>query len=334
MAEIRFISMNALADYICENIKEYLPGKYRNMQVTKLTVSKEDRSGISIVILQPETAVNAVLDMEEVYTCYKDGMDIEEVMHECADFFQDRLDSNAEEQHFDTGEILDYKGYVKDHLIRHIVTRPEREDFPLDTFVHRRVGDFVEVYFVDIKAHLACITEPLLSLWGVTEDELHQDALKAEDRNRPAALYSSTDAAASREKGENPVNLLTAGEKEVAAILAVENAETFGTGESASMFFLTSEKEWSGAAAMLRDDVLQKVRGIIGQEFLLSPVDADKVVIVPDTPISRVTLASLISMESMSEFFSGTVYRYYPEGHALVNLKDCSVVDGLSCRDM
>ena len=87
----------------------------------------------------------------------------------------------------------------------------------------------------------AAITNEVLRSWGITKEQLHQDAVQAEKERKPACLYRMDDILFS----EQAENLLEEGAPLQAGELPI--------------FVLTNHDKSEGAGVMVQDGVLKKV---------------------------------------------------------------------------
>lgn len=130
-------------------------------------------------------------------------------------------------------------------------------------FVHRPFLNVEVIYYVTVTVHgeaaIIKITEALSRYWGVTEEEIHSDAM----RNLENQQYQVQDLL--------PLLVdLTGG--------ALEE-----TVRNEKMYVVWNEKGRYGAAGILSRNIMKKCADRIGQNFYLLPSSIHEMVLVPDT---------------------------------------------------
>ena len=97
----------------------------------------------------------------------------------------------------------------------------------------------------------------MLNLWGITPEQLHHDAVTAENARNPVCFYTMDDVMSELMLSAKPTNLFS----------QQEPAET-GT---APMYVLTNQSKLDGAGALARDGVLDKIGELLGSDFYVLP---------------------------------------------------------------
>ena len=114
----------------------------------------------------------------------------------------------------------------------------------------------------------AVVTNDMLNLWGITQEQLHDDTVATENTRNPVCFYTMDDVMSEMMLSAKPTNLFN-------------RPELVETG-AVPMYVLTSQSKMDGAGVLARDGVLEKIGELIGSNFYVLPSSIHEVLIVPD----------------------------------------------------
>ena len=152
--------------------------------------------------------------------------------------------------------------------------------------VYTEQGDFAATYHIKIGGDgmlrgSAAVTPNLLKGWGITEEQLREDSLRAE-HSKGAVFTDIEELVAEKTFGLKSTNLLDK-QNDV-----IDNEVGF------SFYCLTSEEKRYGASMILQEDVMGKVSKLMGGDFYILPSSIHETLIVPTT--SQMTLEDMSIM--------------------------------------
>lgn len=141
----------------------------------------------------------------------------------------------------------------------------------LANLVHTEHSDFSATYHVNLQetkegiASMA-VTPTVLETWGITVEQLHQDALVS-DMNRHPLFCDMQNMMESMLFGREPENLLDD-----------------GSGQSGmGMYCLTNGDKMNGAGLILQGDLMQQIGEIVGGDFYILPSSCHEVLVIPES---------------------------------------------------
>lgn len=113
----------------------------------------------------------------------------------------------------------------------------------------------------------AVITDGMLETWGITKEQLHQDAVAAESVRNPVRFYSMEDVM-----------------NEFMAPVRAENLfDRDGPLDMGPMplYVLTNASKVNGSGVLAHEGVLEKIGDLMGQDYFVLPSSVHEVLIMP-----------------------------------------------------
>ena len=319
------MSLQEFSGYVAENIRNYMPPEYGDADVSIREVYKDNDTELVAVDVKRsgETVVPSVY-LNDLYDRYVGGEDPAELVSRAADMRVIHDAENLVNSRILTNSIMDYETAKKNLVISICCT--EWNQHRLEGKVCRQVGEFSEFYRVavnldpegpDIYSSVA-VTEDILGMWGISREQLHADAILAEDARKPV-LYCMNDLMMEFTTGKEPSNLLDLADGET-----VDN--------SMAMYCLTTSDRVNGAALMLRDDILSEAAEVLNDDFFILPSSTHEVLLVPEcTGFAVEDLSEMVSAVNREqvmpqERLSDHVHYYDRVHHLLINTHDGAAV--------
>ena len=162
---------------VTEQIKDYLPEKYADANVTIQDVTKNNDMQLSGLMIKTEdTNIAPNIYLENFFEQYQDGRDMADILQNIADV---RVQHEMN-QDFDVSKLTDID-QVKDHIICKLVNAEMNAEYLADK-PHTIVEDLAVVYAVDLGGSeagkmSAPITNNLMEQYGLNTQELHDIAI-------------------------------------------------------------------------------------------------------------------------------------------------------------
>ena len=256
------------AENIKNHIREYLPADCQDAKITLEKVTKgNDRTLTGLIIRTNNETVAPAIYLEHYEEQFSKGRPMEDIMKEIA---QIKMESGLELP-IDVKGLEDYETARPMLAIR--LCDPEKNQEYLKDKPCTACGELAATYRIQIMEDSsgtasAVVTNDMLNLWGITPEQLHHDAVTAENARNPVCFYTMDDVMSELMLSAKPTNLFS----------QPEPAET----DAAPMYVLTNQSKLDGAGALARDGVLDKIGDLMDSNFYVLPSSIHEVLIVPD----------------------------------------------------
>lgn len=277
------LNFKEFQEYIKSNVKDYLPESYKDADIQFRDVVKNNDVHLTGVLIKKENeTLTPNIYINELYEKYSSGMNLDEIVGDIADL---RIEHDPPEEAQSIGSIFTNYEMVKQRLEIHLCDMELNRD-KLKNQVYTEQGDFAATYHIKIGGDgmlrgSAAVTPNLLKGWGITEEQLREDSLRAE-HSKGAVFTDIEELVAEKTFGLKSTNLLDK-QNDV-----IDNEVGF------SFYYLTSEEKRYGASMILQEDVMGKVSKLMGGDFYILPSSIHETLIVPTT--TQMTLEDMSIM--------------------------------------
>ena len=240
---------------------EDLPPELADVRIGIRDVEKlqgESYRGISF--RSGDSPVEANLNMTGAFQAYEAGRPYEDILEEVEAQLMKVVDHTPQ---FNIGELTDYEA-MKPKLMMEVIPQKGNED-RLENIPHQKVEDMALIYRVDMGDSssgkmTSVITNQQLKAFGITAEQLHQDALENAPLTHPASLRSM---------------------QEVMADMMGMKPEEIATGEP-MMLVATVEGSFMGASVIQYPGFMDQAAEKIGGDFFVLPSSIHEVLLIPD----------------------------------------------------
>lgn len=287
------MDFNEFQNQILQEAKDRMWG----VQVEIRPVEKlqgESYTGLSI---QPnDSPMAATLNLDTVYNQMVDqGKSFQEVAD---DLITHAADIIIDMPKIDVNDITNYE-QMKNTLVVQVIPTDRNAEMLAD-IPHKNIEDMSLVYRMQIDQNengtsSVLITNAMLENYGVTVDQLHQDAMDAAVINNPATFRSM---------------------QEVLSDLMGMPADLMPPMDGPQMYVASVENSLNGAGVIAYPDFMNQVAEQVGGDFFVLPSSVHEVLVVPDDgSIDRHDLESMVREVNASEVLpkdqlSDNVYHY------------------------
>ena len=200
---------------------------------------------------------------------------------------------------FELSDIMDYEK-VKDHLMMQVVPAERNQDMLAD-IPHRTVEDIAVVYRIELPDHpersaTTLVTNRLLEQYGITSEQLHEDALSAQTKNHPPVFRNMSDMMAEMSGGMMDLT-------------------------ESPIWVATVKGGQYGAAVIQIPEFMEKTAEQLGGDFFILPSSVHECLfILDDGSYDRKELEDMVqnvnaTEASEAEFLSDSVYHYDSKAH-------------------
>lgn len=287
------MDFNEFQNQILQEAKDRMWG----VQVEIRPVEKlqgESYTGLSI---QPnDSPMAATLNLDTVYNQMVDqGKSFQEIAD---DLITHAADIIVDMPKIDVNDITNYD-QMKNTLVVQVIPTDRNAEMLAD-IPHKNIEDMSLVYRMQIDQNengtsSVLITNAMLENYGVTVDQLHQDAMDAAVINNPATFRSM---------------------QEVLSDLMGMPADLMPPMDGPQMYVASVENSLNGAGVIAYPDFMNQVAEQVGGDFFVLPSSVHEVLVVPDDgSIDRHDLESMVREVNASEVLpkdqlSDNVYHY------------------------
>ena len=287
------MDFNEFQNQILQEAKDRMWG----VQVEIRPVEKlqgESYTGLSI---QPnDSPMAATLNLDTVYNQMVDqGKSFQEVAD---DLITHAADIIIDMPKIDVNDITNYD-QMKNTLVVQVIPTDRNAEMLAD-IPHKNIEDMSLVYRMQIDQNengtsSVLITNAMLENYGVTVDQLHQDAMDAAVINNPATFRSM---------------------QEVLSDLMGMPADLMPPMDGPQMYVASVENSLNGAGVIAYPDFMNQVAEQVGGDFFVLPSSVHEVLVIPDDgSIDRHDLESMVREVNASEVLpkdqlSDNVYHY------------------------
>lgn len=279
-------------DKILQEAKDRMWGVEVGIQpVEKL--QGESYTGLSI---KPnDSPVAATLNLDQVYSQMLDGKSFQEVAD---DLILHASDVIVDMPKIDVNDLINYEQMKKSLVVQVIPT--DRNAEMLVNIPHKDIEDMSLVYRAQLDQtengiSSVLITNQMLENYGITADQLHQDAMDAAVINNPATFRTM---------------------QEVLSGLMGMPADMMPPMDGPQMYVASVESTMNGASVIAYPDFMEQVADQVGGDFFVLPSSIHEVLVIPDDgSIDRRDLEDMVrgvneTEVQLSDQLSDNVYHY------------------------
>lgn len=255
-------------EYVKAHIKEYLPPEYETAEISVHEVVKSnDRTLTGLTVLRSGENISPAVYLEPFAEQVAQGRPIEDALREIAEI-QTIHHAHAP---VEVSAFMDYEA-IRPMLSMKLCDQAMNRDYLKDK-PWTPCGDLAVFYRILVDRNedgiaTAVITDNLMQTWGITKEQLHRDAVQAENARNPVQFYSMEELMAEMMGLAEPDNLFNQ-----TAPLPLDFTP---------MYVLTNPDRVDGAAVIARDGVPEKIAELLGSNYYVLPSSIHEVLIVPD----------------------------------------------------
>ena len=271
--------------YAEKHIKDHLPPEYQAADIRIDTVRKTNEQYTGMTIRTEQDGSSPVINMEMFYQQYQDGRDMQDIMQDMAGIALMPLPASI-----DIEALKDYEN-VKDKLFVRLSSVEGNEEIMAGS-PHHMAADMMMTYHIHIPEMngegfmSARVTNEMLKDFGITPEQLHQDAIAS-----TAHIFEP--------KVQGMMEAITGIPEEEPHMLVVTNS--IGT---------------LGASALFCEGVMDQVAEKMNGDYFVLPSSQHELLAVPDNgDFSRADLEKMVreanrTVVDAPDRLSDEVYHY------------------------
>lgn len=302
-------TVRVFAEGVAEQISNYLPEEFQNMEFTVVENTKNNGvvlTGLNVHI--PGENISPVIYMNEFYNEIKKGEPMNETMERIASCIEHCRHDAMMNLNIELYDIDMFKERITPMLIN---AKANRE--MLQTMPYIQVEDLAMIFKVDMELPgensrgMIKINNEMLENWGLSLKEVYEKAI---------TNVRKYDAPTLIPMGEMVFEIVNGGK---ANINLLENHHVFSKFSSEMMFVLTNESRHHGTSALVCPEVMNKINELMPNGFYILPSSIHETLIVSkECGMSGKELGQMVrevnrDMVSREEVLSDRVYEYDKE---------------------
>lgn len=250
-------------DKVVEDVRRELEtrtGKFYDVQAHTVEKMNENYDAITV---KPEDGIIGVnLNVEELYKAHEDGHSYDSVVDRAVSMADSSLNNHPD---FDLDAIKDYD-QMKATLSMEVVSAGRNAEL-LDKVPHKDLEDMAVVYrFVvgdtENGRGSILITNQLLDSYGISAEQLHEDALKYAPVMRPAVIQTMT---------ETLLEMMGPDAWDMIPVLPND-----------PLFVASVPDKIQGASVLAYQDFMEQAAERVGGDFYILPSSIHEVLLVRD----------------------------------------------------
>ena len=269
------MEFNQFVDEVKGGIKLFLPREYENAQIRIEEVRKLNENYLGITVLKENQIMAPTFNLNQLYEMYQSNPEVsmESIMKNITGVM---LDSPKQ---FDLKNITEYENAKDKLFIR--VSSAERNQEILQKVPHQMREDLAITYHLaisidDIGVGSTTITNDILKRYGISEEQLHADAMENSPNVRPIHVMVM---------GSMIEQLMGMGSETILkdeSVQSIAEVISNGMGSENPMFIVTNSQTVGGAGVIFYPEVMDQIgEGFQGNFFIL-PSSTHETLVIPD----------------------------------------------------
>ena len=269
------MEFNQFVDEVKGGIKLFLPREYENAQIRIEEVRKLNENYLGITVLKENQIMAPTFNLNQLYEMYQSNPEVsmESIMKNITGVM---LDSPKQ---FDLKNITEYENAKDKLFIR--VSSAERNQEILQKVPHQMREDLAITYHLaisidDIGVGSTTITNDILKRYGISEEQVHADAMENSPNVRPIHVMVM---------GSMIEQLMGMGSETILkdeSVQSIAEVISNGMGSENPMFIVTNSQTVDGAGVIFYPEVMDQIgEGFQGNFFIL-PSSTHETLVIPD----------------------------------------------------
>lgn len=260
---------------IVDNIKDYLPAKFEESDVEVRQVLKNNDTVLDgLTIQDPDTNVAPTIYMNQFFEEYQNGRDLNDIIGDIADVYI----ANTVDKQMDVSIVTDFEK-AKGNILPRLVNAEENQEL-LAQRPHMIMDDLAVTYHLEMGKSdngnmSVAITNTILDMYGISQEELHDLAVANLEEKMPATFQGMSEVV---KEMMLPQIMSDLGLSKEAALDYIEQMIPDGNEQ---MYVLSNDSKLNGAAAVLNEKAMEDIAEKVGGDFFILPSSIHELLVVP-----------------------------------------------------
>ena len=267
------MNFNEFVNEVKDNIKLFLPKDYENAEVSTMECHKLNRAYTGLMVRKEGELLTPTINLNQLYEAYKTqpSVTMETVCRKIADIV---LEAPIQ---VDLKAILNYEN-VKDKLFIRVSSAETNKEV-LEIVPHQLKEDLAITYHVAVGKDQdglssMLITNEMMKEYGVTQEQIHEDAMKSSPRVMVPEVSSI--GVLIDEIYQKNILMLTPDEREMLLETLQESSEM------PTFFVVTNTDRIDGAGVIFYPEFMDNMGELLGNNFFILPSSIHQMLILPD----------------------------------------------------
>lgn len=267
------MNFNEFVNEVKDNIKLFLPKDYENAEVSTMECHKLNRAYTGLMVRKEGELLTPTINLNQLYEAYKTqpSVTMETVCRKIADIV---LEAPIQ---VDLKAILNYEN-VKDKLFIRVSSAETNKEV-LEIVPHQLKEDLAITYHVAVGKDQdglssMLITNEMMKEYGVTQEQIHEDAMKSSPRVMVPEVSSI--GVLIDEIYQKNILMLTPDEREMLLETLQESSEM------PTFFVVTNTDRIDGAGVIFYPEFMDNMGELLGNDFFILPSSIHQMLILPD----------------------------------------------------
>ena len=262
------MEFNSFIDHVKDRIKDFLPEKYANAEVMVYEQTKINSEYTGLLVRSGESEVNPTVNLNKFYEEYEKGSLMEDILHSMAKLIQ------RDNPEVDVNKLRDYSS-VKESLFIRVCNGIDNEEY-LKNVPHVMTEDIAITYHAKVARNETGvasmpITNDLLNRYGISKEQLHEDALASSPRVNEPEIVNLAELVTRMffdqfEDGPGDENM---------GMFAIPGLEI-------PMTVVTNRDGMYGAATLFYPDMMDKIGEMMNGNYFILPSSIHETIVIPD----------------------------------------------------
>ncbi len=295
-------------DCVGKNILDFMPRAYEYADVRIQDVTKNNGLVLhGLMIITGFSNIVPTIYLDGLFNDYVNGESIERVMIRIAQSYVE-ADSRTD---IDADMVLDFD-QVKSRIVPHLVNLEENAEKLLE-IPYKTVNDLAAVFYIETNRSSdgvlkVCITNDLMEMYGINEDELYDIAVKNLNTFSVPCF------------------------KGVSELISEDIGLDIPKSKAEQIYVITNGDRVNGSAQILNDNLMEQVSIKFGGDFYIIPSSIHEVFAIPvgNRPVEELEdmVREVNSTEVKKEDkLSDSVYAYDSINHEIIFGRDLTSVE-------
>lgn len=267
------MDFESFVNEVKDNIKDYLPERFALANIEVRENQKLNETYTGLYVQEPGQVITPTLNLDQMYEAYENGTSMDELLGQSAELIlRDPIE-------IDIRKLLDYDQAKENLFIR--VSSVEANQDKLAMAPHKTYEDLAVTYHIaaDIGGEgiaSTMVTNQMLDTFGITAEQLHQDAL-ANSENLFPARVESMGAVIRRMMG---ADMIASGMSQEDVDMMMDS---MGIDDSNPMTVVSNDQSINGAAVLFYPGQMDKIAEQMQGDYFVLPSSTHEMLVIPDT---------------------------------------------------
>ncbi len=265
------MNFESFIEEIKNRIKDFLPGEYEEASVSVNEVKKINETYMGLVVHTEGEHVHPTINLNRYYERYQEGDQLAAVLYDMAKTIQ------IDVPNMNLDRLMNYDA-IKDSLFIRVSNRETNAEL-LQNAPHTCVEDMAITYHIKINQdNHGVMSTPILyqhlELYGITQEQLHKDALERSPKVNPPDIVNMNDMM--EELYREQFEMMGFSEEQIKhALSEMDRPEV-------SMTVVTNSDRINGAAVMFYPNIMEQLGETMGGNYFVLPSSLHETLVVPD----------------------------------------------------